>query len=73
MSNWYGALAAATPLATRQRLEQAFAKVIAKPELARKLADAASPARWARRIPGQAQRRPGPLVPMIRQAGIRTE
>ena len=53
MSNWYGALApAATPLATRQRLEQAFAKVIAKPELARKLADAGSPARWARRSSG---------------------
>ena len=74
MSNWYGALApAATPLATRQRLEQAFAKVIAKPELARKLADAGLRPAGRGGFPGQAQRRPGPLVPMIRQAGIRTE
>ena len=65
--------AAATPLATRQRLEQAFAKVIAKPELARKLADAGLSGPL-----GAADFRPsstptGPLVPMIRQAGIRTE
>ena len=62
MSNWYGALAPAA----RRRWPRAsgwtgFRQVIAKPELARKLADAGSPARWARRISGQAQRRPGPL------------
>lgn len=75
MSNWYGALApAATPLATRQRLEQAFAKVIAKPELARKLADAGlsgplGAAEFRAKLNADLDR----WVPMIRQAGIRTE
>ena len=75
MSNWYGALApAATPLATRQRLEQAFAKVIAKPELARKLADAGlsgplGAADFQAKLNADLDR----WVPMIRQAGIRTE
>ena len=62
MSNWYGALApAATPLATRQRLEQAFAKVIAARAGAQ--AGRRRPLRPAGRggLPGQAQRRPGPL------------
>lgn len=75
MSNWYGVLApSGTPAETRKRLEAAFAKVVAAPALAQRLADAGlsgplDSAAFQAKLNADLDR----WVPFIHKAGIRTE